>query len=73
MHSSRAEGPERLGWGLEELQLLASLGFGPDSALMNEPKLFVDCAFLAALQRELVRKLGLEEAERTLFRLVGIQ
>ena len=69
MHSSRAEGPERLGWGLEELQLLASLGFGPDSALMNEPKLFVDCAFLAALQRELVRKLGLEEAERTLFHI----
>ena len=58
-----------MGWGLEELQVLAALGFGPDSALMSEPKLFVDCAFLAALQDELHCELGAEEAERAFFHI----
>jgi predicted hydrocarbon binding protein len=69
MNSSRADGPEGSGWGLEELQLLGALGFGPDSVLMSEPKLFVDTAFLAALQRELMGELGGEEADRTLFHI----
>ena len=69
MPSSRAEESTPLGWGLEELQLLAALGFGPDSVLMNEPKLFVDSTFLAALQRELFDELGAEEAERTFFHI----
>ncbi len=69
MNSSRAEESTPLGWGLEELQLLSALGFGPDSVLMSEPKLFVDSGFLAALQRELHDELGAEEAERTLFHI----
>ena len=69
MHSSEADETRQQGWGLEELQLLAALGFGPDSALMNEPKLFVDAAFLSALQSELVSELGEEEASRTFFHI----
>ena len=71
MPSSKAE-VSREGWGLEELHLLTALGFGPDSVLMSEPKLFVDLPFLAALQRELVEELGLEDAERTLFHIGAI-
>ena len=56
-------------WDLEELQLLAALGFGPDSVLLNDPKLFIDSAFLAALQRELFEELGAEEAGRVLFHI----
>jgi anti-anti-sigma regulatory factor len=69
MRSSEAEESCRQGWGLEELQLLAALGFGPDSALMSDPKLFVDGPFLSALQSELVCELGEEEAARTFFHI----
>ena len=69
MNSSKADERGRPGWGVEELQLLAALGFGPDSVLMNEPKLFVDAAFLAALQRELADELGDAEAERAFFHI----
>ncbi len=69
MRSSEAEDPGPSGWGLDELRLLAALGFGPDSALMNEPKLFVDGTFLAAFQHELVSEFGEEEAARTLFHI----
>jgi hypothetical protein len=70
MPSSKAESSED--WGQGELQLLIALGFGPDSVLMNEPKLFVDLPFLAALQRELVDELGEDGASRTLFHIGAI-
>ena len=69
MRSSKVDTSPRSGWGLEELQLLAALGFGPDSALLNDPKLFVDSKFLAALQREFVEELGWEEASRVFFHI----
>lgn len=69
MPSSKVDESSPSGWGLEELQVLAALGFGPDSVLMNEPKVFVDAPFLAALQRELFDELGAEEADRTLFHI----
>lgn len=69
MNSSKADDRERPGWGIEELQLLAALGFGPDSVLMNEPKLFLDAPFLAALQRELVQELGADEAAHAFFHI----
>jgi len=33
--------------------MLIELGFGPDTVLMNDPKLFVDSRFLASLLVEL--------------------
>lgn len=57
------------GWGLEELQVLSALGFGPDSALLNDPKLFMNLGFLAALQREFVEELGAKEAGRVFFHI----
>lgn len=68
MRSSEADGSDTA-WGLDELKLLAALGFGPDSALMNEPKLLVDRPFLAALQQELETELGPDEASRTLYHI----
>ncbi len=49
--------------------LLARLGFGPDTALMNDPKLFVDRAFLAALLAEFQSELGAELAGAALFQI----
>ena len=69
MPSSKADASPRLGWDLEELQILSALGFGPDSVLLNDPKLFIDSAFLAALQRELSEELGAEQADRALFHI----
>ncbi len=69
MHSSKADEPQTPGWGLEELGLLATLGFGPDSLLMCEPKVFVDAPFLAALQVELEDELGPGEARVALFQI----
>jgi len=71
MPSSRVDVSDP-GWGLDELQLLTALGFGPDSALMSSPKLFVDLPFLAALQRELEDELGATDAARTLFHIGAI-
>jgi len=49
--------------------LLSQLGFGPDTALMNDPKLFVDRAFLGALLAEFQTELGVELAGAALFRI----
>ncbi|MEE2673303.1 MAG: V4R domain-containing protein [Myxococcota bacterium] len=57
---------------LEELQLLSALGFGLDSTLMNEPKLLIDSAFLAGLQREFFDELGGEGAARAFFHIGAI-
>lgn len=51
------------------LALLASLGFGSDSALMHEPKLFVDAPFLAALEVELEEELGPVDSRIALFHI----
>ena len=64
MPSSRVNEPTPSGWELEDLQLLSALGFGPNSALMNEPKLLIDSPFLTALQREFFDELGDEEAAK---------
>ena len=58
MPSSRANESAPSGWELEDLQRLSALGFGPNSALMNEPKLLIDSPFLTALQREFFDELG---------------
>ncbi len=49
--------------------LLSRLGFGPDTALMNDPKLFVDRTFLAALLAEFQSELGAELAGAALFQI----
>ena len=72
MTSSRVDESRRSGWELEELQLLSALGFSRDSALMNEPKLLIDSAFLAALQREFTDELGAEGARRAFFHIGAI-
>jgi len=48
---------------------LGPLGFGPDSLLMNDPKLFVDARFLSALLGELDAKLGQAAARIALFQI----
>jgi len=42
--------------------MLTAIGFGPDTVLMNDPKLFVDGRFLASLLVELEDELGPREA-----------
>ncbi len=69
MSSSKADGSDSPGWGVQELDTLAALGFGPDSPLMAEPKLFLDGAFLAALQAEMEDELGADEARITFFQI----
>jgi anti-anti-sigma regulatory factor len=69
MSSSKANGSDSPGWGVQELDTLAALGFGPDSPLMAEPKLFLDGAFLAALQAEMEDELGADEARITFFQI----
>jgi predicted hydrocarbon binding protein len=49
--------------------MLTALGFGPDTALMNDPKLFIDMRFLASLISELDDELGGERASLTLFQI----
>jgi len=51
------------------LEMLTALGFGPDTALMNDPKLFVDSRFLASLISELDDELGEERTSLTLFQI----
>jgi len=46
------------------LEMLTGLGFGPDTLLMNDPKLFVDVRFLASLLVELDDEL--EDGDRAL-------
>ncbi len=45
---------------------LEELGFGPDSILMNDPKLFLDSAFLAIVKLEFSQELGEECSEQAL-------
>lgn len=51
------------------LERLKALGFGPDTVLMNDPKLFVDGRFLASLLVELEEELGPDEAALALFEI----
>jgi len=58
--------PER---GHDPLAMLTDLGFGPDTVLMNDPKLFVDGRFLASLLVELQDELGPRHASLALFQI----
>lgn len=49
--------------------MLTALGFGPDTVLMNDPKLFVDGRFLASLLVELEDELGARDADLALFQI----
>jgi hypothetical protein len=49
--------------------MLNRLGFGPDTVLMNDPKLFVDGRFLASLLVELDDELDENEAALALFQI----
>ncbi|MCB9726179.1 MAG: hypothetical protein H6748_19175 [Spirochaetaceae bacterium] len=51
------------------LEMLTALGFGPDTLLMNDPKLFVDGRFLASLLVELEDELGERDAALALFQI----
>jgi hypothetical protein len=51
------------------LEMLTALGFGPDTPLMNDPKLFVDARFFASLISELDDELGKEHASIALFQI----
>lgn len=53
----------------DPLAMLTSLGFGPDTVLMNDPKLFVDGRFLASLLVELEDELGPRQAGLALFQI----
>ncbi|MEZ4283063.1 MAG: 4-vinyl reductase [Myxococcota bacterium] len=53
----------------DPLAMLTSLGFGPDTVLMNDPKLFVDGRFLASLLVELEDELGPRQASLALFQI----
>jgi hypothetical protein len=57
--------PERT----DPLEMLSALGFGPDTALMNDPKIFVDGRFLASLLVELDDELGARKAHLALFQV----
>ncbi len=54
---------------VDQLEMLTSLGFGPDTVLMNDPKLFMDGRFLASLLIELNDELGERQAALTLFQI----
>ncbi len=49
--------------------MLNRLGFGPDTVLMNDPKLFVDGRFLASLLVELEEELDERESGLALFQI----
>lgn len=49
--------------------MLTELGFGPDTALMNDPKLFVDGRFLASLLVELNDELDERKGALALFQI----
>lgn len=53
----------------DPLAMLTALGFGPDTVLMNDPKLFVDGRFLASLLVELEDELGPRHAGLALFQI----
>lgn len=49
--------------------MLTALGFGPDTVLMNDPKLFMDGRFLASLLVELDDELGADQSALALFQI----
>ena len=49
--------------------MLTGLGFGPDTLLMNDPKLFLDGRFLASLLVELNEELDEETSALALFQI----
>ena len=51
------------------LEMLNRLGFGPETVLMNDPKLFVDGRFLASLLVELEDELNESDARLALFQI----
>ncbi len=53
----------------DPLAMLTTLGFGPETVLMNDPKLFVDGRFLASLLVELDDELGPRDAGLALFQI----
>ncbi|MFK7895878.1 MAG: V4R domain-containing protein [Myxococcota bacterium] len=53
----------------DPLEMLTALGFGPDTVLMNDPKLFMDGRFLASLLVELNDELGAEQSALALFQI----
>ncbi len=53
----------------DPLELLTNLGFGPDTVLMNDPKLFMDGRFLASLLVELDDELGARDSALALFQI----
>jgi hypothetical protein len=52
-----------------EIEILTALGFGPDTLLTSEPKLFMDGQFLSALLVELEDELESLGARRALFQI----
>jgi hypothetical protein len=50
-------------------KVLHALGFGPDSLLMNDPKLFLDGRFLASVLPEFETELGADGARMALFQI----
>jgi len=61
--------PETENEPCQQIQMLTSLGFGTDTVLMNDPKLFVDGRFLASLLVELDSELGQQKALLALFQI----
>lgn len=61
--------PTRKSSPSDPLAMLTALGFGPDTVLMNDPKLFVDGRFLASLLVELEDELGPRSAGVALFQI----
>ncbi|MCZ6464406.1 MAG: hypothetical protein O7A09_08700, partial [Proteobacteria bacterium] len=52
-----------------DLGVLAALGFGPEAALLHEPKLLVDLRFLSTLLAEFEQELGREDAGAAFFQI----
>lgn len=55
--------------GPVDLGFLSSLGFGPDSPLMSEPRLLVDARFLGAVMLELEDELGPERCHAVFYQI----
>ena len=53
----------------DPFEMLTTLGFGPESLLMNDPKLFVDGRFLASLLVEFRDELSPSDANLALFQI----
>jgi len=52
-----------------EMDILSALGFGPETLLMSDPKLFMNGRFLASLLVEIEDELESEGARRALFQI----